>query len=169
VAVQLSFVEHGTTASASTWGRTVRVGALVFLDSLVLLPSISFLLTCRPAGIFYLLFIPFSSIDASNRKAVVSSLEQALHFSPSTFLSPPHCNSSLFCPTHLTMRHRISHLWLFLAFACTLLVGLVSAAPAPFDSSSAETLYRRQENGNPVTQPVVTQTVQTINTFVLSL
>ena len=66
------------------------------------------------------------------------------------------------------VRHRISHLCLFfLAFACTLL--LVSAAPAPVPApldSSTETLYRRQENGNELTQTVVTQTVQTINTFV---
>lgn len=67
------------------------------------------------------------------------------------------------------MRHRIPpHFLLFLAFACSLLVGLASAAPAPLNSST-ETLYRRQENGNSITQPVVTQTVQTINTFVLSL
>ncbi|KAF8492320.1 hypothetical protein F5888DRAFT_1729736 [Russula emetica] len=68
------------------------------------------------------------------------------------------------------MRHRIPHLWLFLAFAWSILVGLTSAAPAPAPStlssstSSTETLYRRQENGSSFTGPVVTQTVQTINT-----
>jgi hypothetical protein len=91
-------------------------------------------------------------------------LEQALHFSRFTFLLPPRSFSPT---THLTMRHRIPHLWLFLAFACSLLVGLVSAAPTPL-SSSTETLYRRQENGSPITGTVVTQTVQTINTFVHS-
>jgi hypothetical protein len=65
------------------------------------------------------------------------------------------------------MRHRIPHLLLSLAFAWSLLVGLAAAAPAPLNSST-ETLYRRQENGSSITQPVVTQTVQTINTFVLS-
>ncbi|KAN0109277.1 hypothetical protein V8E52_009461 [Russula decolorans] len=61
------------------------------------------------------------------------------------------------------MRHRIPHLLLSLAFAWSLLVGLAAAAPAPLNSST-ETLYRRQENGSSITQPVVTQTVQTINT-----
>ena len=65
------------------------------------------------------------------------------------------------------MRHRIPHLYLFLALAWSLLVGLASAAPTPL-SSSTETLFRRQENGSPITGTVVTQTVQTINTFVLS-
>ena len=62
------------------------------------------------------------------------------------------------------MRHRISHLWLFLlAFAWT----LVSAAPTPF-TSSTETVYRRQRNGDeqPITEPEVTTTVQVVNTFV---
>ncbi|KAF8482783.1 hypothetical protein DFH94DRAFT_380725 [Russula ochroleuca] len=60
------------------------------------------------------------------------------------------------------MRHRIPHLYLFLAVALTLL-GQVSSAPTP-PSFSTETLLRRQENGNPLTQTMVTQTVQTINT-----
>jgi ABC-type bacteriocin/lantibiotic exporter with double-glycine peptidase domain len=64
--------------------------------------------------------------------------------------------------------HRIPHFWLFLAFAWSILVGLTSAAPAPATllNSSTETLFRRQEDGNPLTQPVVTHTVQTINTYV---
>ena len=68
------------------------------------------------------------------------------------------------------VRHRISHLCLFfLAFAWTLFLASAAPAPAPVLAplgSSTETLYRRQENGNELTQTVVTQTVQTINTFV---
>ncbi|KAI0268574.1 hypothetical protein BGY98DRAFT_327586 [Russula aff. rugulosa BPL654] len=60
------------------------------------------------------------------------------------------------------MRHRISHILFFLAFAWSLL-GLVSAAPAPV-SSSRETVYRRQAVGKPLTRPEEVTTVQTINT-----
>ncbi len=63
------------------------------------------------------------------------------------------------------MRYRIPHLLLFLPFALALF-GLASSAPAPL-STTEDTIYRRQANGNSPTQPVVTQTVQTINTYVL--
>ena len=76
----------------------------------------------------------------------------------SLFLRPPSC-------THLTMRHRISHILLSLAFAWSLL-GLVSAAPA-LVSSSRETVYRRQEVGKPLTGPEEVTKVQRINTFVV--
>ena len=111
----------------------------------------------------------FSSlpIDASNRKGrrLFFWSRPSISLVSFTFLT---ANPSLVLPLLLTliMRHRISHLCLLLALSCVLLGLLASAAPAPLRSSSTETLYRRQENGNPVTQPVVTQTVQTVNTFV---
>ena len=62
------------------------------------------------------------------------------------------------------MQHRIPHLYLFLAVALSLL-GQASSAPTR-PSFSMDTLVRRQENDNPLTQTVVTHTVQTVNTSV---
>jgi hypothetical protein len=162
VAVQLSFVE--TREQRPVQGR------FVLLDFSFPFPFHSSLLAAKPCGhsflFLYIFFIPIlfhrstQTIERGRRLFCWSRPSISLLYFP----SPPHS----FGPTHLTMRHRISHLWIFLPFAWSLLVGLASAAPAPL-SSSSDTLYRRQENGNPITQPVVTQTVQTINTFVLSL
>ncbi|KAI0298628.1 hypothetical protein BC826DRAFT_998440 [Russula brevipes] len=60
------------------------------------------------------------------------------------------------------MRHRIHRVVLFLAFTSTLL-GQAPAAPTP-PGSRTELLHRRQANGAPPTQPIVTQTEQTIDT-----
>ncbi|KAI9509490.1 hypothetical protein F5148DRAFT_749296 [Russula earlei] len=60
------------------------------------------------------------------------------------------------------MRCRIHRLAFSLAFALTLL-GQASTAPAP-RVPATEVFYRRQANGNPLTQTVVTQTVQTTQT-----
>jgi hypothetical protein len=64
------------------------------------------------------------------------------------------------------MRHRLAHLFLFLAAFVLTLLGQASSAPTHV-GPTAETLFRRQENGNPLTQTVVTETVQTIETSVL--
>lgn len=175
MAVQLSFVD-GNKASEPRLGRTFRANAFTSIQ-LILLPPFHFSsdLLCRlalRAFSFFLFFsssYQFSSIDdrrKQSKEAVVWS-RPSISLVLLSFLLPPLPPHS-FVLTRLTMRHRIPHLWLFLAFAWSLLVGLASAAPAPV-SSSTKTLYRRQENGSPITQTVVTQTVQTINTFVLSL
>ena len=165
--------------SAAT--RSHVEGNFVFLDfSFPLFHFPSSLLPARPCGHspFSFFLFPSSSYRLSFHRSTQAIAKGRRLFSwsrPSIslvyFLSPPAAPVTLLLPpTHLTMRHRIPHLWIFLAFAWScLLVGLASAAPAPFGSSSTETLYRRQENGTTITQPVVTQTVQTIDTFVHSL
>lgn len=171
MAVQLSFVENGNNGVSARRDLVApfQSGQTIFLsNSPFLFPSISHFL--EPCGhrFYFIFFIPFLFPPSTQaiEKAVVSSSGAGPPFL--SFFSFPHRKPSLvFAPLlTLVMRHRISHLCLLLAFSCTLLGLLASAAPAPLGSSSTETLYRRQENGNPVTQPVVTQTVQTINTFV---
>lgn len=63
------------------------------------------------------------------------------------------------------MRQRLSHLCLFLAAFALTLLGQASSAPTHVGSTT-ETLFRRQENGNTLTAPVVTETVQMIETSV---
>jgi len=69
--------------------------------------------------------------------------------------------------TYLPMRHRLHRLAIFFAFALAIL-GQVSSLPTPAGSST-DTFYRRQAQGSPVSQSIVTQTVQTIQTCVLWL
>jgi hypothetical protein len=148
-----------------------RSGQIPRLHQSSFLPSISSrpFLPLSPAGSLFFLFISSyrstQAIERGRRLFCWSRPSISLFSFP--FLPAPATRHS-FALLTLTMRHRIPHLLLSLAFAWSLLVGLAAAAPAPLNSST-ETLYRRQENGSSITQPVVTQTVQTINTFVLSL
>jgi len=105
--------------------------------------------------------------DALTQAAVVSFTGAGPPLFPLTFsLSSLH---RALLSTHLPnpMRGRTRRFIVFFTFALALL-GLASAAPLA-GHTTTETFYRRQAQGAPLSQTVVTQTVQTTQTFVLSL
>ena len=116
-------------------------------------------------GNSFLCSLPFilSRRSQSNGRRLICWSRHSNHFNCFLFSSPP----SVLLLAYLPMRHRTHHQAILLAFILTLL-GQALTAPSPLGSSTT-TFYRRQAPGNAFTQTVVTQTVQTTETFVLSL